>query len=182
VFFNFQADLLSMANRITSLWESFYHTIRGIDSPGQLATGISLGMIVGLMPKDSLLPYCLIVLLLFSRANLLCAVFAAMVFSWLGPLLDPVSHAIGVSVLTFAPLESTWAWLIQLPVIPWTRFDNSIVMGSLVMGLLAAYPLYRISRHVFDVYGNAMFNRWRKTRLALWLIGPSKRRMTEGTA
>ena len=171
-----------MANRITNLWESFSHTIRGIDAPSQLAAGISLGMVVGLLPKDSLLPYCLIALLLFTRANLLCAAFATIVFGWLGPLLDPVCHTIGVSVLTFAPLESTWAWLIQLPVVPWTRFDNSIVMGSLVLGLLAAYPLYRISLYVFDVYGNAMFDRWRKTRLALWLIGPAKRRMTEGTA
>ena len=171
-----------MVNRITSLWESFYHTIRGIDSPGQLATGISIGMVIGLLPKDSLLPYCIIVLLLVTRANLLCAACAALVFSWLSPFLDPVSHTVGVSVLTFAPLEPVWALLIQMPVMPWTRFDNSIVMGSLVIGLLAAYPLYRISRHFIEVYGNAIYERWRGTRLAVWLIGPSKRRTSEGTA
>ena len=87
-------------------------------------------------------------------------------FSWLGPLLDPLAHTVGVSVLTYTPLESTWAWLIQLPVMPWTRFDNSIVMGSLVIGLLAAYPLYRISRYLFEVYGKAIYESWRKTGLA----------------
>ncbi len=169
-----------MVNRITSLWESFRNTVRGVDSPSQLAAGVAIGMIIGLLPKDSLLPYCLVVVLLLTRANLFSAGVAAMLFSFLAPILDPVSHMIGISVLTFAPLESTWTILIQLPIVPWTRFDNSVVMGSLILGLLTAYPLYRISRHFFYVYGNAVFTFWRNTGLARWLVGPPNSKLTEG--
>ena len=35
---------------------------------------------------------------------------------------------------------------------PWTDFNNSIVLGSLVIGLLLLYPMYRLSKPVFARY------------------------------
>ncbi len=156
---------------LNSAWSSFRSTVKGFDTPHQLALGITLGMVIGWVPKDSLIPYALGVLALLTTANLLCIAIAAIAFSWISPLLDPFSHQLGVWVLTFAPLESTWSKLIQLPVVPWTRFENTVVTGSLGLGLLMAIPIYSISYYCFAKFGSAIYFHFSRSRVARWLVG-----------
>jgi uncharacterized protein (TIGR03546 family) len=40
-------------------------------------------------------------------------------------------------------LEGVWSALYNAPLIPYTRFNNSIVMGSLIFSLVIFYPVYR---------------------------------------
>ncbi len=139
-----------------------------------------MGMMIGLLPKDSLFPYAILLMLLLSRANLLTAACSALFFGWISPLLDPISHTIGVRFLTFDPLESFFARLIQLPGVPWTRFDNSVVTGSLLLGLLIAIPVYVVSRKLFDTYGAAAFSLVRESRSARWLVGSTNPDLNKG--
>jgi uncharacterized protein (TIGR03546 family) len=156
---------------LKSAWNSFRSTVKGFDTPRQLALGIVLGMIIGLIPKDSLLPYAIGVFALLTSANILCIAVGAIIFTWISPMLDSVSHQIGVWVLTFEPLESTWSTLFQLPVVPWIRFENTVVMGSLCLGLLLAIPIYFISYYCFAQFGSAIYQYFSKTRVAGWLVG-----------
>ena len=161
-------------NQITILWRKFKGTIRGVDSCSQLSWGVVLGMMIGLLPKDSLLPYCLLIVLLLSKANLLTATLSGLLFSWISPSLDMLTHPIGVWILTFDLFESCWATLMQIPVVAWTRFDNSVVMGSIVLGLMIAYPTYRLSFRFFGAYGEKIFSILKNTRLFRWFIGENK--------
>lgn len=156
---------------LKTAWNSFRSTVRGFDSPRQLALGITLGMMVGLIPKDSLLPYAIGVIALLTTANILCIAFAAIGFGCLSPTLDPVSHQLGIWILTFEPMESTWSTLFQLPFVPWTRFENTVVMGSLCLGILLAIPIYLISFYCFAKFGSAIYFYFSKTRVARWLVG-----------
>jgi uncharacterized protein (TIGR03546 family) len=148
-----------MAQSNLKIWQRFLGTVSGMDSAGQLAAGVALGMIIGLLPMDSLLPYLFLLALLFTRANLLTAISAAAVFSWIGIALTSIEHSIGRAILTFEPLEPAWTWMIQQPIIPWTRFENTVVTGSLILGLLACYPVYRLSKFGFTSYGSIL-TRW----------------------
>ena len=71
----------------------------GASSPRQLALGFSMGMIIGLVPKDNLISVLLLFLLASLKINLCSASLATLLFSWLTLLLDPLSHLIGRSVL-----------------------------------------------------------------------------------
>jgi uncharacterized protein (TIGR03546 family) len=128
-------------------------------------------MIIGLIPKDSLIPYALGVFALLTTANILCIGIATVAFSWFSPLLDPISNRIGHWVLTFDQFEPTWSALFQLPIVPWTRFENTVVMGSLCLGLLLAFPIYSISYYCFTKFGSAIYLYFCKTRVARWLFG-----------
>jgi len=149
-------------------------SIRARDSSRRLAWGCAGGMAIGVVPNDSLLVYLLGILLLCSTANLLCAALSGFLFSWLAHFGDPLAHQLGELVLTSNQLEPCWLYLYKLPVIPWTRFNNTVVMGNLLVAALLLYPTYRISYQFFLAYGPTIRKRAERNRLYRWLAGSNE--------
>lgn len=153
---------------------TFRSSIQGMDSPHQLAAGVALGLIIGLIPKDSLLPYIGVAILLASRANLLTAALAAVAGSLVSGLLAPSSHLLGGWILHLSFVQSQGASWLELPLVSWTRFNNTVVMGSLAIGLLAAVPIYLISKNFFRVYGESIVQFFRNSLVVRWFVGPAE--------
>ena len=160
-------------NYLSEAWRSFKGTVKGFDSPNQLALGVVFGMLIGLIPKDSLLPYFFVVLALLTNANLVSIICSAITFSLISPLLDRLSDPIGTWALTYEPFEATWAWLIQLPIVPWTRFDNTVVAGSMLLGIGLAIPVYTLSLLVFRKFGKKIASIVSQNSFVRWIVGES---------
>lgn len=120
-------------------------------TPQQMALGMSFGMLVGLVPKGNLLAAVLMIILCSLRINLAVGLMAAFVFSWVGILLDPITHQIGEFLLKHESLQGLWTQLYDMSVVPWTNFNNTIVMGSFALGLGLFVPVYFLSRPFFAV-------------------------------
>jgi uncharacterized protein (TIGR03546 family) len=130
------------------IFRQFFHlrsAIKGQDTARQLAFGCALGMMLGLLPKGNLLALAISLIILCSRVNLSTAALCALGFSVLGVNLDALTHFLGQAVLTYEPIVPLWRALYVLPLVPWTSFNNTVVMGSLVLGILLFYPVYRLS-------------------------------------
>lgn len=140
-------------------------------SPRQIAGGIALGLIVGLVPKGNLLAIGLLTLASAIKISLPGLFFSIFLFSWLAMLLDPLTHRLGEALLTAPALHSCWTWLYQWPGVPWTHFNNTIVLGSFVLGLIMAGPLYAASLPLIRNYEPSYRAHIRKYRLARWLFG-----------
>ena len=111
--------------------------------PRQISLGFALGMVPGLTPLTS--PHNLLVLLviLFFRVNIGAAMLSWAVFSILAFALDPLFHRFGLFLLTdVGALQGLWTALYNAPLVPYTNFNNSVLMGSLIFSLLAFYPVY----------------------------------------
>lgn len=121
-------------------------------TPGQLALGFAFGVLIGLVPKGNLIAIALGVILAASRANLGVAAATILGCSFLSTYLDPVSDQVGGWLLAHPDLQGVWTQLYNQPVMPWTDFNNTIVLGSFVIGLVTLYPAYRLSRPVFEKY------------------------------
>lgn len=139
-----------MFMRFVDLPRFFVHVLTREHSPRQLALGVALGVVLGLMPKLNLIAGLLVILLFALRINILAGLATALVCSWLGMLVDPILAHLGRAMLTLVPLQPLFAWLYQLPFAPWTAFNNTVVMGALLVGLLQFYPTYRFSRRYFE--------------------------------
>ncbi len=120
------------------------------DASNQLALGFALGMVLGLMPKGNLIAVSLFVLLFSLRVNTGISLVAAFAFSWCGPLVDPLADKVGAYVLSLPSMQATYASLFQMPLGPWAELNNTVVVGSLVIGLWAMYPAYWFSHLVFE--------------------------------
>jgi hypothetical protein len=60
----------------------------------------------------------------------------------MGPAADTFSHKLGLALLGAEGLQSTYALAFNMPLGPWLGFNNTVVAGSLAMGLYIAYPVY----------------------------------------
>ena len=130
-----------LASALAILRRTVHGLVAG-DSPPQLAAGFTLGMIIGLVPKGNLIAVSLCVLLFSLRVNKGLAVLAAVIFSVASPMADTFSHKLGLCVLTIDSLQVSYASVWNMPLGPWLGFHNTVVTGSLLLGLYLAYPVY----------------------------------------
>jgi uncharacterized protein (TIGR03546 family) len=128
-------------------------TVRSLlaaNAPGQLAAGFTLGMIIGVMPKSNLIALSLCVLLFSLRCNKGLGLAAAIAFSFVSPWTDPFAHKLGLMVLSIDSMQATYASAFNMPLGPWLEFNNTVVAGSLLMGLYVAYPVFWVTRKLFS--------------------------------
>ena len=114
----------------------------GGSTPRQVAAGFTLGMILGLVPKANLIAVSLLAMIFALRAHKALAMAAACAFSLASPWADSFTHKLGAIVLAADWLQPLFAWLYALPLGPWLGFHNTVVTGSLVVGIYLAYPAY----------------------------------------
>lgn len=124
-------------------------TVRGIDSSRQLALGLSIGMMVGFVPKDNLIFVGLLVFLIVSGANLLTGLVSAIVGSMLAIQLNDVFHFAGTQILSTEFASRLIGKTLDFPLFAWTDINNTLVCGSFFLGLALLVPVYLISFGVF---------------------------------
>lgn len=134
---------------------NFIRAINKNSHPGEIAHAICCGMLLGFLPKNNALWYILAVCFIFMRIQKSAFVIFTLVFSLITPFLDPTFDLIGYTILKLDSLQPFFIFLMKLPLVGYTRFYNSIVMGSLLSGLILYIPVYWI--------GRALVQLWRKS-------------------
>ncbi|MBN1465996.1 TIGR03546 family protein [candidate division KSB1 bacterium] len=124
-----------------------FKALRSNESPNQLAWGFVLGMIVGLTPLWNLHNLLVIILIIILKVNAAMAfaafiLFDIIVFAFL-PVLDPLLHSVGYWLLVDAEwLRPLWLFFSRTPVLAWSNFNNTVVLGSLVVALILVIPVF----------------------------------------
>jgi uncharacterized protein (TIGR03546 family) len=131
------------------------------ESPRQTAWGFALGMMVGLLPKGTLLAIMLAMLLCGLKVNRTAGLLGIGIFSWVGWLLDGFAHRLGAIVLLWEPARGAFTWLYEAPLGPWIGWNNTVILGQLLIGLYLFYPAYRGAHVVATKY---------QPRVAAWLM------------
>jgi uncharacterized protein (TIGR03546 family) len=116
--------------------------------PWQLAAALAMGVLCGLLPKMNLtfiLLGCLCYLLPIHvpLAGLTCVLASLMV-----AYLAPAAGRLGTWSLMHPQLREWWLDLDALPLVPWFALHNSVVHGSLLIGLSLWLPLFLVARPV----------------------------------
>ena len=60
----------------------------------------------------------------------------------IGYAVDGIAHRLGLALLKAPALNGLWTALYDLPIVPLTRFNNTVVLGNLVLGAILYLPLY----------------------------------------
>jgi uncharacterized protein (TIGR03546 family) len=133
--------------------------------PGQISLAVCLSMLAGLTPLYS--PHNLVVLLLvfLLRVNASAFLLGLVVFSGASFLLDPLFHKLGLWVLTLPSLEGIWTALYGQVLWRMARFNNSIVMGSVLVSLVLALPLFFCLNVLIRKYRQHILERIRKLKI-----------------
>lgn len=127
---------------------AFIKLLNSENGSNQIAAGMAAGFILGMTPALSLQSLLVFLCILFFRIQAGAAFVSAFFFSFIAYLLDPAFDQLGRYVLEMPALQSTFTELYNMPIIPFTRFNNSVVMGSGVLSILL-FPLVFVLSRIF---------------------------------
>ena len=144
---------------------SFLKLLNSETGTNQIATGVAVGFILGMTPVFSLQTLVAFALLFLFRIQIGAAFLTAFFFKFVAYLLDPVFHQVGSMMLEIPSLRPLFTTLYNMPIIPFTRFNNSIVMGSFVAGLILALPVYILSNVLIKKYRTTVVARFKGTKV-----------------
>ncbi|HEY7681079.1 MAG TPA: TIGR03546 family protein [Gemmatimonadales bacterium] len=131
---------------LLKLLQSLFNTLHSEGTPGQVAAGIMLGAGIGLTPllsAHNLILFAAIVLLNVSFGG---GMLGLALFTPVGFVLDPLFDRIGLALLTAPALRTLWTGWYNLPLVPYTNFNNSVTLGSFVLWVVASVPIYLLAR------------------------------------
>ncbi len=149
---------------LIKLIQSLFGALHSEGTPGQLAAGIVLGAFLGLTPLFNLhnaVAFALLVLLNVSFAG---GLLGWALFVPVGFLLDPLFDWIGHSLLLAPSLRALWTSMYNMPIVPLTNFNNTVVLGSLVFALVSAVPLFLLLRWAVARYRVTVGERVRQSK------------------
>ena len=131
----------------------------------QIAAGIAAGFILGMSPSFSIQTLIVFLCLVVFRVQMGMAFLAAFFFKFVAWILDPAFHAVGSSLLEMPALQGLWTHMYNMPIVPLTRFNNSIVMGSGVVAILFAPVIFFVGRALVVKYRETVVARFKETKL-----------------
>jgi uncharacterized protein (TIGR03546 family) len=150
---------------ILKLIQSIFKALHSDGTPGQVAAGLALGAALGLTPLinvHNLLIFALIVILNVSFGG---GMLGWALFVPLGFILDPVFDRIGAGLLQAQSLRPLWTSLYNTPLVPYTNFNNTVVLGSVVGWLVLAVPIFFAARYGVARYRATIGERVRQSKL-----------------
>lgn len=110
--------------------------------PWQRGLAISLGLTLGLLPKLNLIFVALLLITLLSPVSLILCLTVACVVSLISPQLSGIEQMLGNWILGHSKLQGIWESIFSSSIFRSIGFQNSQVMGSLLLALGSFYPTY----------------------------------------
>ncbi|MBD3670304.1 MAG: TIGR03546 family protein [Gammaproteobacteria bacterium] len=148
------------------MWEPFVKLFKLINSeqePHQISLGICLGMVAGFTPTLSLHNLLVLFVLLVVRVNISAFIVGFVLFSILAFLLDPAFHGLGEFVLRHPALIDVWTPMYNEVFWRLTGFNNTVLMGSLIISLIAFVPAFFLFNFMIRNYRTRIQARYKES-------------------
>ncbi len=130
----------------------------------QIAAGIAAGFILGMSPVLSLQTLLVFLFVFCFRIQLGAAMIFSFFFKFIAFLLDPVFHEVGLILLNMDGLKGLFTAMYNMPILPFTRFNNSIVMGSGITAILLSPLVYFGGKFLVAKYREKIYERFKQSK------------------
>lgn len=121
---------------------NIFKALNANSNPATIAHAFSLGVLLGFMPKTNVLWYLIFIFFLFVRIHKSTYCIVLLITTYFAWMLDPLFSSMGYSILTYPKFENFFASAIEIPFVGFTKFNNTVVMGSLAFGLMIYIPVF----------------------------------------
>ena len=133
-----------------------FKALNSAQTPWQVTFAITLGMVAGLTPLSGIQTVVIFFLAFLLNIHLGLFFSSSAFFAGIGYLFDPMFERIGFALLTNEGLNGLWTAWYNNGLIRLSYFNNTLVLGSTVVALLAAAPLYFILGWSISHYREAL--------------------------
>lgn len=137
--------------------------------PKSVGLAFAFGFILGLIPKNNLTAQIIFIFAFIFKTNIPFFFLSTIIFSYFSFLTDKITDPVGYFILTNKIFENFFVWMYNLPIVPWTDFNNTVVMGGIVVGIVLFYPVYLFSKNIAERYFIDLAKRLAENRIIKFL-------------
>jgi len=139
--------------------------LNGNVKKSQIAAGIAWGIWLGLVPGGSIFWVVLFLVSFFFKHHHWSKIFGMTVVKLLSPLFIYSIDAIGWEILNYEAFRPFFTTLFNMPFVPFTRFNNTLVMGGLAGGIVLWVPTFIVFMALIPLYRNRVAPMIRNSKL-----------------
>jgi len=148
----------------------FLRELNSADSQKFISLAIVLGLVSGFLPGVNLITFLILFFVFVFRIPLGLYFASWSFFEIIAFVLDPVFAYTGWELLHFKFLEPLWEWLYNIPYFRWSDFNNTVVLGSFIWGVVLGVVVYILLNHSIEIYRKKLFPFFSKYKLLKWLV------------
>ena len=137
----------------------------------QIAAGFSWGLLLGLIPMGNVFWVVLFVVSFFFKHHHASKLLAMAIIKLISPAVAPLVDIVGWEVLHIDVLLPLFTSLYNMPLVPFTRFNNTLVAGGLVSGIILWLPVYYLVTLMIPIYRNKIAPKIRENKLVKSIKG-----------
>ncbi len=139
--------------------------LNGNIKASQIAAGFSWGLLLALVPAKNLLWVVLFLISFFLKHHHGTKFFVLAVVKLLLPLFVMPLDSLGWWVLNLESLRPVFITLSNTPFVPFTKFNNTLVMGGFCAGVGLFIPAYILMRLFVPFYRNTIAPKIRDNKI-----------------
>jgi uncharacterized protein (TIGR03546 family) len=131
----------------------------------QIAAGFAWGILLGLIPAGNIFWVVLFVCSFFFKHHHASKILSMTALKLLSGFITPFVDIAGWEVLHIEALLPFFTALYNMPLVPLTRFNNTLVAGGLVSGIILWLPVYFLVFLLVPLYRNTLAPKIRENKL-----------------
>ena len=143
---------------------TFLKILNSETGTNQIASGITAGFILGMGPFLSLQGLLIFLSVLIFRIQFGAVLISAFFFAFIAWIFGPLFNSIGLWALNLDTLQGPWTTLYNLPLMPFTLFNNSVVMGAAITSLILAPLIFILAKLLVSKYRTLIVERFKQTK------------------
>ena len=118
----------------------------------EIGAGVAYGLLLALIPGGNLLFVALALVAFLVKINLGLTLVSFGLLSVVVPVFDPLLDRVGMAILSIESLRPLYTSLAATPIVPWTQFNNTLVMGALAAGIVLFIPVTLLAAVLVRLY------------------------------
>ncbi len=139
--------------------------LNGNVKKSQIAAGFAWGVVLGLVPAGNFFWVVLFLLSFFFKHNHASKLLIMAVLKLLSPLIAPLVDLLGWEILHIEALQPVFTAWYNMPFVPFTGFNNTLVAGGLVGGVALCLPVFFLFLGLIFLYRNTVGEKVRNSKL-----------------
>jgi uncharacterized protein (TIGR03546 family) len=134
-------------------------------SKTQIAAGFAWGIVLGLIPAGNIFWIVLFLITFFLTHHHGAKIAALAILKILYPLFVYQIDKVGWYVLHIDSFTPFFTSLYNMPFVPFTKFNNTLVMGGLVSGVILWLPVFFLLAALIPVFRNTIGQKIRNSKI-----------------
>jgi len=144
--------------------------LNGNVSKTQIAAGFAWGILLGLVPAGNAFWIVLFLFSFFFTHHHGAKIASLAVLKILCPLLAYKIDALGWYILHIDSLTGFFTRLYNMPFVPFTKFNNTLVMGGLAAGIILWLPVFFLFLAIIPFYRNKIGPKIRNSKIVKAIV------------